>query len=1205
MKKKLLAIILAMMMVVSYIPTNVFAQESSMEDITTSGLNLYKNTPSEKTVYKAGEGTITFIPASDDARAKIILNNATIDSGKDTWTSSTANNGYEGIQLKDSTQYDIELIGTNTFSHLYQSIGRGNPTTLAQGASKPYAHIYGSGKLVVTNSKRGINNIDFDLDKVTMEGTGISASLIMSGNGNIKDSKVTATMTDNASGEAIGTYGLLSIEQDSKVTINTKNYGIKCEPNTAAQIKIQDSEVSIPTGTYGIADLKGANPLIISNSKVNVTTSYGIRSLGAIEIKGDSKVNVTAGPSAGAVRADKGNIEISDSAEVNSIGGVGIYTANGQLVVTGSPTITSIGNIRAVNKAVDTSEYKTPGCEITVNETDKAEGADEWDEVSEITGYKYLHIELKKHKHSWHYQAIGNQIKVWCENDSIGECEYLGESNALTLKLTTADVVYTGEQYDKATVENKITEVTEATVSKIIYVASDGTESEQPPVNAGKYTAKITIGNQTATSDFEIKKADQNKPSVTSQDETIKGKQDGMITHVDSSMEYSNDGTTYQDITDSQLTGLKPGTYYVRYKEKANYNVSEPTMITIKEGKVLTVAVPEDQTGYALTVDNNEVNWNGNSTLKFELKQGYSKIKDFKILVNGKEIIPDENGQYKISNIKEDINITVEGVTDITAPTGEIKIASDIWKEFINKVTFGRFYKESQQVTISAEDQGSGIDKISYCISHKEMTKEEVEVLTEDQWTTYDKPFNINPNDDYVIYAKVIDKAGNTSYVSSDGIVIDQVKAIVNGVESGHSYTKTQTFTVDEKHLKEVKIDGNVITPDENGVYTLIPKEGTYIIEAIDKAGNVTTIEDVTVNWQEIETPEIKASTYNKKAQKVDVKETNEYEVIKNDGGINAGKYDVVFVLKDTVNYKWKDHKAGEKELTTMFVINPKEIDINWGKTSFNYDGKMHAPQATATGIFEGDEVKLTVIGSKKNPGNNYTAKVTAISDPNYKLSEKNLTKQFKIKESIKKTERKTNDLALNMGLKVKQYDNKIKVSYGKIKNASGYDVYVQYCGSDFTKKSLNSVNNGKKTNIVIKKVNGKKLDLKKNYKVYVIAYQKVDGKKIILAKSITAHIVGRKNTTQTNVKAVKATKISYQLETGKSAQIKGKTILVDKKKQPLSDNHAKELRYITSNSKVATVSKTGKIKAVDKGSCDIYVYARNGYAKKIKVTVK
>ena len=192
------------------------------------------------------------------------------------------------------------------------------------------------------------------------------------------------------------------------------------------------------------------------------------------------------------------------------------------------------------------------------------------------------------------------------------------------------------------------------------------------------------------------------------------------------------------------------------------------------------------------------------------------------------------------------------------------------------------------------------------------------------------------------------------------------------------------------------------------------------------------------------------------------------------------------------------------------------------------------------------------------------------------------------------------NNINLNAKLKVTQTGSKIKVSWGAVKKADGYNVYVQYCGKKFTARSLNQVTNGKKINLTVTKVNGKKLNLKKNYKIYVIAYQEVNGKKKELAKSITAHIVGRKNAKQTNVKAIKAKKTSYTLKVGKTAKIKASTVLVNPKKMPLSDNHAKELRYVTSNKKIATVSSNGTIKAMKKGTCNIYVYA-----KKLKVTVK
>lgn len=130
-------------------------------------------------------------------------------------------------------------------------------------------------------------------------------------------------------------------------------------------------------------------------------------------------------------------------------------------------------------------------------------------------------------------------------------------------------------------------------------------------------------------------------------------------------------------------------------------------------------------------------------------------------------------------------------------------------------------------------------------------------------------------------------------------------------------------------------------------------------------------------------------------------------------------------------------------------------------------------------------------------------------------------------------------------------------------------------------------------------------MNLKKNYKIYVLAYKLAEDKKVTLGKTVIAHIVGRKNKKYTNVKAIKVKKRSYSLKKGKKARIKASTVLVSPVKKQLTNAHAKKFRYASTNKKVATVSAKGKIRAVGKGSCIIYVYARNGYAKKIKVRVK
>ena len=130
-----------------------------------------------------------------------------------------------------------------------------------------------------------------------------------------------------------------------------------------------------------------------------------------------------------------------------------------------------------------------------------------------------------------------------------------------------------------------------------------------------------------------------------------------------------------------------------------------------------------------------------------------------------------------------------------------------------------------------------------------------------------------------------------------------------------------------------------------------------------------------------------------------------------------------------------------------------------------------------------------------------------------------------------------------------------------------------------------------------------KGINQKKNIKCHVLAYKMVDGKKVTVAKSITIHAAGKKNKSVTDAKSIKLKKTSYVLAKGKKAVVKASIVKKDKKRPIIK--HTSEFRYATSDSKVAVVSKNGKITAKGKGSCSIYVYATNGCAQKIKVVVK
>ena len=173
-------------------------------------------------------------------------------------------------------------------------------------------------------------------------------------------------------------------------------------------------------------------------------------------------------------------------------------------------------------------------------------------------------------------------------------------------------------------------------------------------------------------------------------------------------------------------------------------------------------------------------------------------------------------------------------------------------------------------------------------------------------------------------------------------------------------------------------------------------------------------------------------------------------------------------------------------------------------------------------------------------------------------------------------------------------------LTWTEVKGAEGYDIFFSRCS--------------KPVPVKVKTIKGNKtfkwtktgLRKKTAYKAIVRAYVTKDGKKTYVRTSPVVHVYtsgGNKNYTSSKSVTVNKTKIS--LKAGKTYKIKASVVKLQKGKKLMPSSHARKLRYISSNSSIATVSKSGKITAKSKGSCKIYVIAANGARKTIKVTVK
>ena len=188
-------------------------------------------------------------------------------------------------------------------------------------------------------------------------------------------------------------------------------------------------------------------------------------------------------------------------------------------------------------------------------------------------------------------------------------------------------------------------------------------------------------------------------------------------------------------------------------------------------------------------------------------------------------------------------NITLKARwKDIEKPTGEIIIGTNKWHSFLNKLTLGLFFKDTQEVTINAADN-SGTVFVSYLVTDQDISEAELQALV---FSGYEEPFRIDPNGEYIVYAMLVDESLNITYLRSDRVTLDNVQPVISGIEDGKTYCEAQTVTVDEKYVDTVTVNGTAVTLDESGSFTL-PADGEQKIVVTDKAGNTAEM-TVTVN---------------------------------------------------------------------------------------------------------------------------------------------------------------------------------------------------------------------------------------------------------------------------------------------------------------------------------------------------------------------
>ena len=178
-----------------------------------------------------------------------------------------------------------------------------------------------------------------------------------------------------------------------------------------------------------------------------------------------------------------------------------------------------------------------------------------------------------------------------------------------------------------------------------------------------------------------------------------------------------------------------------------------------------------------------------------------------------------------------------------------------------------------------------------------------------------------------------------------------------------------------------------------------------------------------------------------------------------------------------------------------------------------------------------------------------------------------------------------------------------LKLSWLKVDGADGYDIFFAECGKNekAVYKNVKTVNGNSVFSCMITG-----LKAKNAYKAYVRVFVIKNGIRKYVGTSPSVHAFTSGSTKKyTNAKSVKVKKKKVTVKKGKTYKIKATVKKLKKKKKLMPKKHTPKLRYLSTDSSIATVSKKGKIKGIKAGTCYVYVLAHNGVSKKITVTVK
>ena len=954
-----------------------------------------------------------------------------------------------------------------------------------------------------------------------------------------------------------------------------------------------------------VTNTNGTNPALHKGGGVHVAKGTSM----TIESRNNRAINITGNTAAGKMdnvylRDDDGSIK-----QTITVGTL----AEGSRIGVSSSTIENTGN--SIETHTVTKGY---GSNISKNSIkyfymDSLHNSENYALV--VSGSE---LAIVKQVHDWKYEqgVSANQIRAYCANN-VHTCAYKDNINKPTLTLHADNVVYSGKSYEGISYgEEEETKWTYAglTMPTVNYTGTSvaGVEystSATPPINAGTYTASITVGGATATDTFTITPKSIAGAVITFNEGDKRKYTGSPITQMISSVSVSgitshlNETTDYVQAEDSVMVATDAADYTVKINGQNNFTGSAMATWKITERNLMegitkiepvetyngnsyspSVAATTPSTASALYSTSVEGPYTatppaftavGTHTVYYQLTcEGYEP----------------ETGTLTVTiNPGTEYNITMGSVYygRITASVnGEIVDKAGYGSEVTLTATPDRGYQFSRWIVSNSAIEDSAIHNNKFTMPDRdvEMLAEFVEAPGSSSGSTggstgtpTEPAESAPPTENYTIPVKnentvQVDAeiTGGTANVSE--ITTDTIEKVVNNTDKE---SKVDTITID---LSGAKQEVTGVKLSKTTVETLAKataEEGNGIATATIELSKATvvldnkTLETLVEQAKGAQIELVVADTQQQKLNTAQQATLNEYQV--------ATTFEAYFTSDGE---RIHDFNGGKAVVSIKFTPEA-------GKDSSYY----HL-------VYVADDGKLTRYKTKYQSGK-LMFTTTHFSDYAviYDTSEKNETDvadgddgtdtNVTIDTSYRKLRLRATKSAGTTNV----------LKWNKVADADGYVIYGNLC------------NTRGKTYKLVKQVTIKdnattswidtKLASGTYYKYCIKAYKLVDGKKAWIAKSKVVHstTTGGK---YGNAASVKVNKTAVSLAVGKTFTMKAEQIVKD---LPIKKHAA--IKYESSNSRVASVTSKGVIKAKKKGSCYIYVYAQNGMYKRVKVTVK